>query len=121
MYSSELGIRAYYIGTVLRQSSRGLEAKVFKMWYKGYRGSKKFCAILMRSARALNLGIGYTRARRRTNPASGTSVVTDERSEDDTSEARSSVASASNASVVVVVTVVRAKRGRFVVVIIMRA
>ena len=49
--------------------------------------------------------------------ASGTSVVTDERSEDDTSEARSSVASASNASVVVVVTVVRAKRGRFVVVI----
>ena len=36
--------------------------------------------------------------------ASGTSVVTDERSEDYTSEARASVASASNASVVVVVT-----------------
>ena len=53
--------------------------------------------------------------------ASGASVVTDERSEDDTSEARASVASASNASVVVVVTVVRAKRGRYVVVIIMRA
>ena len=99
------------------KGSRGSEVKVFKMWYTGSRGSKKFCVVLMRSARALNLGIGYTRARRRTGPQAGVSVVTDERSEDDTSEARSSVASASNASVVVVVTVVRAKRGRFVVVI----
>ena len=45
--------------------------------------------------------------------ASGTSVVTDERSEDNTSVARSSVASASGASVVVVVTVFRAKRAMY--------
>ena len=56
-----------------------------------------------------------------TSNASVVVVVIDEHSEDDTRNAWASVASASNASVVVVVTVVRAKRGRFVVVIIMRA
>ena len=48
-----------------------LRVKVFKMWYKGSRGPKKFCVDLMRSARALNLGIGYTRARRRTGLQAG--------------------------------------------------